>query len=390
MNGPNESKLTLGILGGGQLGWMLGVAARRLGIECVFLDPADRCPSDMVGRRIKTAFDDPSGLDRLADQVDVVTYEFENVPASAAARLVDRLPVRPSPRSLEVAQDRLTEKNFIADLGVPVPRFAAIGHPDDLGPALQQVGRPAILKTRRGGYDGKGQARIAVADDAAARLAELEGAPAIAESMVPFELEASVLVVRGVDGRAETWTPVRNEHVGGILRRSDAPGHGISSSAATAMRRHAVEIANALQHVGVLAVEFFVLEEMVLVNEIAPRVHNSGHLTIEHAVTSQFENHVRAVCGLPLGSTEPRFPTATMLNAIGDRPSQAQLDAISVPTIDELGDEPTPITTGAARWHDYRKTARPGRKIGHLTLVADTIDEDRILKLSALVPASGG
>ena len=389
MSRPNESKLTLGILGGGQLGWMLGIAARRLGIECVFLDPAERCPSDMAGRRIQTAFDDPSGLDRLADQVDVVTYEFENVPASAAARLVDRLPVRPSPRSLEVAQDRLTEKTFIADLGVPVPKFAAIDRPDDLDPALEQVGRPAILKTRRGGYDGKGQARIAVADDAVTRLAELRGAPTIAESMVPFELEASVLVVRGLDGRTETWTPVRNEHVGGILRRSDAPGHGISPIAATAMRRHAVEIANALQHVGVLAVEFFVLGETVLVNEIAPRVHNSGHLTIEHAVTSQFENHVRAVCGLPLGSTEPRFPTATMLNAIGDRPSEAELHAISVPTIDELGDSPVPIATGDARWHDYRKAARPGRKIGHLTLVADTIDEDRISKLAALVPASG-
>ena len=205
--------------------------------------------------------------------------------------------------------------------------------------------------------------------------------------MVPFQLEASVLVVRGLDGRTETWTPVRNEHVGGLLRRSDAPGHGITPIAAAAMRRPSGEIANALQHVGVLAVEFFVLDETVLVNEIAPRVHNSGHLTIEHATTSQFENHVRAVCGLPLGSTEPRFPTATMLNAIGDRPSEAQLDAISVPTIDELGDEPIALTTGAARWHDYRKTARPGRKIGHLTLVADIIDEDRISALSALVPA---
>ena len=389
MSAPSRSNLTLGILGGGQLGWMLGTAARRLGIECVFLDPAERCPSDMVGRRIRTDFDDPSGLDRLAEEVDAVTYEFENVPATAAARLADRRPVRPSPRSLEVAQDRLTEKNFIASLGVPVPAFAAVNRPPELDEALARVGRPAILKTRRGGYDGKGQARVAVDDDAAARLAELRGAPAIAEAMVPFELEASVLVVRGLEGDTRTWTPVRNEHVGGILRRSDAPGHGISPVAATAMRRHAVEIVNALEHVGVLAVEFFVIGETVLVNEIAPRVHNSGHLTIEHAVTSQFENHVRAVCGLPLGSTEPRFPAATMLNAIGDRPSDAELASIAIPTVDEHGDEPSPITVGGARWHDYRKSARPGRKIGHLTLVADTVDETRISEYAALIPTAG-
>lgn len=379
---------TIGILGGGQLGWMLGIAARRLGLACVFLDPADSCPVDMVGPRIRADYDDPDALDQLADRVDVVTYEFENVPAEAAARLATRRPVRPGPRSLEVAQDRLVEKSFIADLGVPVPAFAAIDGPGDLSAALSAVGIPAILKTRRGGYDGKGQARVPHAAEAEAALASLAGAPAIAEAMIPFDLEASVLVVRGLDGDTATWTPSRNHHAAGILRRSDAPGPGIPPAADDAMRRHAATVAEALGHVGVLAVEFFVIGDEVLVNEIAPRVHNSGHLTIEHATTSQFENHIRAVAGLPLGDTTPRVPHATMLNAIGDRPRDEDLDRLGVRRVEESGEVADGPDPADAIWHDYRKSPRPGRKVGHLTVVGERLDPDRIDALAEIVPGA--
>jgi 5-(carboxyamino)imidazole ribonucleotide synthase len=383
-----ESIRSIGILGGGQLGWMLGVAGRRLGLACTFLDPAESCPSDMIGPRIRADYDDLDALDRLAAEVDVVTYEFENVPASAAAHLTPLLPVHPSARSLDVAQDRLVEKRFIAALGIPVPGFAAIDGPHDLQSALDSVGTPAILKTRRGGYDGKGQARVRDRDDAPAALASLAGAPAIAESMVPFDLEASVLVVRAVDGETRTWTPSRNHHADGILRRSVVPDPAISETAADAMRRHATTIATALEHVGVLAVEFFVVGDDVLVNEIAPRVHNSGHLTIEHAETSQFENHMRAVAGLPLGSTSPRFPHAVMLNGIGGRPDDASLASEHVHVIDKHGDPQATAPDGGAFWHDYGKAPRPGRKIGHLTIVGEAIEAMRIDRLASIVPGS--
>mgnify|MGYP001281349039 FL=1 len=221
----------IGVLGGGQLGWMLGTAARRLGIECVFLDPAEKCPADMIGRRIRAPYDHTDALDRLARETEAITYEFENVPAEAAARLLACVPVRPGPRSLEKSQDRLVEKSFIQSLGVPVPRFASIGCPEELDAFLQEVGGEAILKTRRGGYDGKGQARIVAGTDPLLALAELGDAPLIAESLVPFELEASMLVVRGADGETRTWSPIRNQHAGGILRRSDSPGPCISAAA---------------------------------------------------------------------------------------------------------------------------------------------------------------
>ena len=385
---------SIGVLGGGQLGWMLGVAARRLGLACTFLDPAETCPSDMTGPRIRAEYDDLDALDRLAAEVDVVTYEFENVPAAAAAHLAARLPVRPSPRSLDVAQDRLVEKRFIAALDIPVPGFAAVDGLGDLDAALDEVGTPAILKTRRGGYDGKGQARVQRRADAPAALVELAGAPAIAESMVPFDLEASVLVVRSLDGDTRTWTPSRNHHADGILRRSVVPDPAISDAASAAMRRHATTIATALDHVGVLAVEFFVIGDDVLVNEIAPRVHNSGHLTIEHAETSQFENHIRAVAGLPLGSTAPQFAHATMLNAIGGRPEATSLATHAVHVIDEHGDPQASPPDDGAFWHDYRKSPRPGRKIGHLTVVGGMAggmaDAARIAELASIVPGSGG
>lgn len=375
----------VGILGGGQLGWMLGAAARRLDLDCVFLDPSETCTADLVGPRIRAGYDDPKALEALASRVDVVTYEFENVPADSARRLSDLLPVRPGPRSLEVAQDRVVEKEFVRGLGIPVPDFIAVSEDADLG----GVGLPAILKTRRGGYDGKGQARVTDPESAARAVAEMGTRDLILEAMVPFDHEASVLVVRGLNGETRTWTPSCNLHAEGILRRSKASDPVIPPEVESRMRRHATEIADALEHVGVLAVEFFVVGDRVLVNEIAPRVHNSGHLTIEHATTSQFENHIRAVAGLPLGDTGPRFPSATMLNAIGASPRTEDLDRLEVRRVDPdgrlLG---PPAGDGDAVWHDYRKSARPGRKVGHLTIVGERSDPSRIEALSSIVPGA--
>ena len=388
MSDRPDAVRTLGVLGGGQLGWMLGVAARRLGIECVFLDPSPQCPSDMVGRRIAAPYDDPEALDRLAGSVDVVTYEFENVPAGATEALAGRVPVRPGPRSLEVSQDRLVEKSFISGIGVAVPEFREVSDESGLRDAIEAIGPEAILKSRRGGYDGKGQVRIDARTDPAEAFAAIGGVPAILEAMVPFDLEASTLVVRSLEGECRTWAPIRNEHAGGILRRSDAPGPGIPEEADELMKSAAIRIAEELDHVGVLAVEYFVIGDRVLVNEIAPRVHNSGHLTIEHAETSQFENHVRAVVGLPLGSTAARVGRGTMLNAIGEHPTPRELVAAGVESIDEHGDASGPLGPGCVRWHDYRKSPRTGRKVGHLTIVDESIDESWIARLAALVPGA--
>jgi 5-(carboxyamino)imidazole ribonucleotide synthase len=375
----------LGILGGGQLGWMLGIAARRLGIECVFLDPAEHCTADLIGDRIRADYDDAEALSKLAGRCDVVTYEFENVPAGSAARLAEEVDVRPGWKSLETSQDRLVEKSFLAEHGVPVPAFAAVEDLASLEAAVAEVGLPAVLKTRRGGYDGKGQAVLRKSDDLEPGFASIGERPAILESMIDFDLEASVLVARGADGATEAWGPIRNQHAGGILRRSDCPAPDVSPGAAAAMLEHAERLARALDHCGVLTVEFFVQGDDVLANEIAPRVHNSGHLTIEHAETDQFENHVRAVTGLPLGSTASRLPHAMMLNAIGASPTDAELSAEGVATVDDQG---FASTDGAPVYHDYRKKPRPGRKVGHLTAVSRDAPDRLADRLTPVIPGS--
>lgn len=381
--------MTLGILGGGQLGWMLGIAARRLGIECVFLDPAESCTADLVGERIRAAYDDPDALAELARRCDVITYEFENVPATAAASLAATIPVRPGWNSLETSQDRLVEKRFLAEHGVPVPPFHAVDDVASLAAAITQIGTPAILKTRHGGYDGKGQVVLRDADAASDAIDAIGGRPAILEAMIDFDLEASVLVVRGVDGTTKAWPPIRNQHAAGILRRSECPAPGVSPRAGSAMVEHAVRIAEALDHVGVLTVEFFVIGDEVLANEIAPRVHNSGHLTIEFSETDQFENHVRAVTGHPLGPTDARHGHGIMLNAIGDSPSPSALADAGVAVVDPAG-----VATegshrnGDAVFHGYRKAARVARKVGHLTITADSIDPHRSDTLAAIVPGA--
>ena len=347
---------TIGILGSGQLGRMLAMAAARIGLKthvyCEHSGPA----FDVATRTTKGAFHDETALTDFASTVDVVTFEFENVAVATARHLVARVPVRPSARALAVAQDRLTEKEFIAGLGIPVAPFRAVDEAAGLEAALASLAGPAILKSRRLGYDGKGQAAVTRGDDAVAAWAAVGGAAAVLEKRISFALELSALVVRGLGGEVAFYDCPRNTHESGILRRSVVPS-GLPEEDLVRARDIAGTIANALDYVGVLAVEMFYLGgdarplERLMVNEIAPRVHNSGHWTIEACSISQFENHIRAVAGWPLGSTE-RHGEAEMVNLIGE-------EALDWP---RLAAEP------GVSLHLYgKRDARPGRKMGHVT-----------------------
>jgi 5-(carboxyamino)imidazole ribonucleotide synthase len=302
----------------------------------------------VVAEHVCAPYDDPAGLDRLADGADVVTFEFENVPAAAAERLAPRVAVRPSPRSLAVSQDRLAEKRLFAALEIPTPAWHPVDGPEDLPAALARVGLPAVLKTRRLGYDGHGQRVVGSEHDAASAVADLGAVPLIAERRVAFTRELSLLVVRGTDGATAAWPLGQNRHEGGILRHTAAPAPdlGTLQGAAEAMGRR---ILDELDHVGVLALELFEEDGALLANEIAPRVHNTGHWTIEGAVTSQFENHLRAVLGLPLGPTEARGEWE-MENLLGAAPPLPDL-----------------LARPGAHVHLYGKASRPGRKVGHVT-----------------------
>jgi 5-(carboxyamino)imidazole ribonucleotide synthase len=356
------------VLGGGQLGRMLALAGIPLDVRFRFLDPVAGAPASAVGDLVVGALGDEAALSEVAQGATVVTYEWEGVPAGAAELLARDLPVRPGPRSLEVAQDRLIEKETFRRLGIVTPAFFPVDDLSSLRAAVEHVGGlPAVLKTRRGGYDGKGQARLHSPDDLDAALADLGGgeAPLILESLVPFDRELSVLAVRGVDGTVACWPLVENHHEGGILRVSRAPAPGLSPELRARGEDLAARLLGDLDHVGVLAIELFEVDGDLLANEIAPRVHNSGHWTIEGAVTSQFENHVRAVLGWPLGATGARGPSA-IVNCIGLMPSRD--DVLAIP---------------GAHLHDYSKAPRPGRKLGHVTLVADT-DAELALRLDAV------
>jgi 5-(carboxyamino)imidazole ribonucleotide synthase len=347
------------VLGGGQLGRMLALAGIPLDVRFRFLDPVEGAPASAVGDLVVGALGDEAALIEVARGATVVTYEWEGVPADAARFLAHEVPVRPGARSLEVAQDRLTEKETFQRLGIGTVRFSAVDDRSDLDDAVTAVGLPAILKTRRGGYDGKGQVRLETLDDLDAAWADLGGGvPLILESLVPFDRELSVLAVRGVDGTVACWPLVENHHEGGILRLSRAPALAVDDTLQARGEALATQLLEYLDHVGVLAVELFDVGGELLANEIAPRVHNSGHWTIEGAVTSQFENHVRAVLGWPLGSTAARGPSA-MVNCIGVMPSR---DAV--------------LAIPGAHLHDYGKSPRPGRKLGHVTVVA--ADDDAL------------
>lgn len=341
------------VLGGGQLGRMLALAGIPLDVRFRFLDPVDAAPASAVGELVVGALGDESALTEVAQGATVVTYEWEGVPADAARFLARDLPVRPGARSLEVAQDRLTEKETFRRLGIGTPAFAAVDARVGLDAAVDAVGGlPAVLKTRRGGYDGKGQAVLRTAADLDAAWDELGGVPLILESLVPFDRELSVLAVRGLDGEVRCWPLVENQHAGGILRVSRAPAPGMHDALQARGEELATLLLADIDHMGVLAVELFDVGGELLANEIAPRVHNSGHWTIEGAVTSQFENHVRAVLGWPLGSTAALGASA-MVNCIGVMPSR---DAV--------------LAVPGAHLHDYGKAPRPGRKLGHVTVVA--------------------
>lgn len=342
----------IGILGGGQLGRMLAVAAARLGYRCHVYEPGAAPAGDVAWRVTQAGYDDTAALAAFAASVDVVTYEFENVPTAALDLIEARVPIHPPRRALAVSQDRLEEKRFLRDLGLATAPFAPVDGPADLDAALSAIGTPAILKTRRLGYDGKGQVRITDAQQGGTALEAIGHQPAILEGHVEFALEISVIAARGQGGDVACYDPGQNDHAEGILRRTTVPAPirpGLRSDAVLLAAR----ILNALDYVGVLGVELFVTATGLVVNEIAPRVHNSGHWTQNACAVDQFEQHVRAICGWPLGDGR-RHADAVMENLIG-----ADMDRL-----------PALAADPGASLHLYGKGAvRPGRKMGHVTWV---------------------
>ncbi|MFH1601094.1 MAG: 5-(carboxyamino)imidazole ribonucleotide synthase [Pseudomonadota bacterium] len=351
---------TVGILGGGQLARMMALAGAPLGLRFLVLDATPDACAGQFAPMLQADYRDQAGLAEFAERVGVATFDFENVPAESARWLAERVPVFPNPRALAVAQDRLAEKTLFRELGIPVPEFATVDSRAELDAALATVGTPCILKTRRLGYDGKGQFRIKSPADADAAWqalgAQADSVGLILEGFVAFQRELSVVAVRGRDGELRAWPLTENWHDHGILSASLAPANAdpaLEAQALDAARR----VAEALDYVGVFALELFLKDGVLVANEMAPRVHNSGHWTIEGAETSQFQNHLRAVLGLPLGSTRA-VGHAVMLNWIGEMPDAAPVLA-----------EP------CGHWHDYGKSPREGRKVGHATLRADSPSE---------------
>jgi 5-(carboxyamino)imidazole ribonucleotide synthase len=353
----------LGILGGGQLGRMLALAGYPLDVRCTVLEPGSDPSAGQVCSHIAGEYEDFQALYKLAQSSDVVTYEFENVPVESARWLAERVPVYPPPRALEVSQDRLIEKSYFRDQGIPTPRFAAVDSRTDFETAIQTIGLPAVLKTRRFGYDGKGQAVLRTHADAESAWEVLGGRALIYEQFVHFDRELSIVAVRGRDGEIACYPLVENEHRQGMLYRTLAPAPNVNPlSSDTAGKdnlqalaeKYARNVLEDLDYVGALAIEWFEYGGQLYANEMAPRVHNSGHWTIDAAVTSQFENHVRAVLGLPLGSTQA-IGHAVMFNLIGSHPPFVEI-----------------LQMPAAKLHWYGKEPRPRRKIGHVTFPAET------------------
>jgi 5-(carboxyamino)imidazole ribonucleotide synthase len=340
------------VLGGGQLGRMLGLAGIPLGVSFAFLDPGAEAPAAAVGDLVVGALDDVDAAQRSAKGADVVTFEWEGVPATTARALEAIAPVRPTPRALDISQDRVTEKDALRALGIATAPYRAVATRAELIDAVDAFGLPAVLKTRRGGYDGKGQAQFRTEADVDVAWDALGGVPLVLEGFVGFDRELSILAVRAGDGEVRCWPAVENIHRDGILRLTRAPAADADQADAEACIRPLLED---LDYIGVCCVELFDVGGTLLANEIAPRVHNSGHWTIEGAETSQFENHMRAVTGLPLGSTATRGPSA-MVNCIGTMPDR---DAV--------------LRVPGAHLHDYGKAPRPGRKLGHVTVTAPDV-----------------
>ncbi len=346
--------MIVGILGAGQLGRMLAMAGYPLGLRFRTLDLSSEAPAGPVSELMVADFNDTDALKRFARGLDLVTYEFENVPVDSARFLNRRVPVMPPPEALEVAQDRVSEKSFFERLGIPAPRFVAVSTWEDLKNALNEIGLPAVLKTRRFGYDGKGQFVLRKTEDVSLAWQSLSGVPLILESFVAFEREMSILAARSRSGETRFYPLVENHHLHGILRLSLCPAPGADSELQREAEDYARRALEALNYAGVLAIEFFQHEGHLLANEMAPRVHNSGHWTIEGAETSQFENHLRAILGLPLGSTTPIGHSA-MLNIIGTIPDSRTM--LSIPDV---------------HLHLYGKVVRPNRKLGHITIRAQS------------------
>jgi 5-(carboxyamino)imidazole ribonucleotide synthase len=343
----------IGVLGGGQLGRMLGLAGLPLGQRFVFLDPSPDSPAREVGDLLVADYDDPKALDELAARADVVTYEFENVPAASVEALAEHVPVYPSATVLHATQDRLVEKTSLVEAGIPVAPFRGATTTGEVRDAIAELGLPVIVKTRRGGYDGKGQAVIedlAGVDDA---VGSLGGRELVVEGRVEFDRELSVIAVRGIDGSFVAYPLVENHHAEGILRYSLAPAPRVEAVLQATAEEYARRFMDAHGYVGVMTLELFQVGGDLLVNEVAPRVHNSGHWTIEGAEVSQFENHLRACLGLPLGATTP-VGWSVMANVLGEPPDIARVAA-----------------TPGAHLHLYDKAPRPQRKIGHVTIRRD-------------------
>ncbi|WP_407276079.1 5-(carboxyamino)imidazole ribonucleotide synthase [Halothiobacillus sp. DCM-1] len=349
MTQPPLERAHIGIIGAGQLGQMIALAGLALGHEFTFLDPSHRPPAARLGRHIQAEFDDQSALERLAVECDVLTFEFENVPVSALEPISRQQTLYPDTRVLRIAQDRLQEKAFLAQLGIPVAPHAAVDSLDDLQAAIAQIGLPALLKTRRLGYDGKGQVVLRHPTDAPAAWDAVQSQPCVLEAFVPFSREVSLIAVRSRVGEQSFYPLGQNRHAQGILHRTDVPTNDPAQPQA---EDYARRVLTALDYVGVLAIEFFEVDGQLMANEMAPRVHNSGHWTQNGAATSQFENHVRAILGWPLGSTE-RTRASVMLNLIGRLPDARPLLALP-----------------GTHWHDYGKEPRSGRKLGHLNITS--------------------
>ena len=370
MTEPLPQGAVVGILGGGQLGRMLALAAARLGLRCHIFDPTPGCPAAQVSDlATHAAFDDVAALRRFADRVDVITYEFENIPAASLDAIEAMAPIRPGRIALATSQDRLTEKTFLNECGLKTAPFAPVDDLDSLNAALSQIGTPAILKTRRLGYDGKGQARLSSPSDAGPALVAMQGAPAILEGFVSFSHEVSVIAARDPEGRVAAFDPGENVHHDGILRTTTVPARLTAAQRTDAVLIGA-NILNALDYVGVIGVELFVCPDGLIVNEFAPRVHNSGHWTQNGCVIDQFEQHIRAIAGWPLGDGK-RHSDVEMTNLIGN-------DMDTVPKLAEEG----------VGLHLYGKAeARPGRKMGHVNRIIGPVGGNKVI--SGARPAGG-
>jgi 5-(carboxyamino)imidazole ribonucleotide synthase len=348
---------TIGVLGAGQLARMLALAGIPLGFKFLYVDPSHSSPASLLGEQIVAPFEDATALQKLADSSDLITYEFENIPVSVVRKLAQTRSVFPPPIALESSQDRLLEKQFFNQHGIDTAPFYPVDDQPSLEQAIAVLKLPLILKTRRFGYDGKGQFLVKSLEDAITAFNQLGQKGIIAEGFVKFDRELSCIAVRGIDGATFFYPLIENFHHAGILRLSLAPAQVHAADLNLQASAQVGRILQALDYVGILAVEFFEKEGKLIANEMAPRVHNSGHWTIEGAETSQFENHIRAVAGLPLGDPKPRGFSA-MINLIGSMPDATKV--LQIP---------------GAHLHDYGKEPRAGRKLGHLTIRADSLEE---------------